>query len=188
MAIRLKNKQNTSAENSEYPYGNIRDDDGSGNGTPVNMIVHQDYIQFFHRMMAKAIENAKDGFDYNDVEDNAYDGFQLYEALLRTKPYKVYSGIISQTSTNDPVVVVHENTIGSIVWTRASAGVYRATLTNAFPVTNQVWKVISGLQSGNTASITSLDQDRMTVTSYDTTGSPADDLLSLVGFEIRVYP
>jgi hypothetical protein len=35
---------------------------------------------------------------------------------------------------DDPIVVVFENTIGPIVWTRDSAGIFRGTLAGAFPI------------------------------------------------------
>jgi len=47
-------------------------------------------------------------------------------------PYKVYRGLISQTSTGAPTVIVLENTIGAIVWTRLNTGYYKGTLVNAF--------------------------------------------------------
>lgn len=188
MAIRLKNKQNTWPEESEYPYGDIKDDDGSGNGTPVNREVYADQHQFFARMMAEAIR-LKPPFDYNDVPDNSYDGFQLYEALmLLTRPYKYYIATLSQSGTNAPVAVVHENTIGAIVWSYIGVGTYRATLAGAFPVTNDVWRVISGVGNGGSAKLYSLDQDRMTIITYDNAGAGANDLLDLTSIEIRVYP
>ena len=47
-------------------------------------------------------------------------------------PYKVYTALISQTSTNAPSVIVLENTLGNIVWTRLSNGYYKGTLLDAF--------------------------------------------------------
>ena len=46
--------------------------------------------------------------------------------------YKKYIALMTQTGTAAPTVVVLENTIGDIVWTRASTGLYRGTLTGAF--------------------------------------------------------
>lgn len=46
---------------------------------------------------------------------------------------RIYKAILTQTSTNDPVATVFENTLGNIVWTRDSAGAYTGTLTGAFP-------------------------------------------------------
>jgi hypothetical protein len=46
--------------------------------------------------------------------------------------YKKYIALISQTGSAAPTVVVLENSIGDIVWTRDSTGIYEGTLTGAF--------------------------------------------------------
>ena len=46
--------------------------------------------------------------------------------------YKKYVALMTQTGTAAPTVTVLENTIGDIVWTRASTGLYRGTLIGAF--------------------------------------------------------
>lgn len=55
-------------------------------------------------------------------------------ALSETiKPYKVYTALLSQSGTSAPVATVLENTLGgTVVWNRATGGVYHATLTGAF--------------------------------------------------------
>lgn len=76
MAIKLEDKPNTVAPNSDYPYGNIQDNTGSNNGTPVNILVYADFHQFFAKMMAES------GIVYNDQPDNATNGFQYWLALI----------------------------------------------------------------------------------------------------------
>lgn len=50
-----------------------------------------------------------------------------------SRPYKVYTALLTQTGTNAPVATVLENTLGGdIVWTRDSAGYYIGTLTGEF--------------------------------------------------------
>jgi hypothetical protein len=46
--------------------------------------------------------------------------------------YTKYIALITQSGTNDPTVVELENTIGPIIWTRISTGVYEGTLTGVF--------------------------------------------------------
>jgi hypothetical protein len=46
--------------------------------------------------------------------------------------YKKYVALMSQTGTAAPTVTVLENSIGDIVWTRDSTGIYEGTLTGAF--------------------------------------------------------
>ena len=47
--------------------------------------------------------------------------------------YKVYTALLTQTSTNAPTAEVLENTLGAdIVWSRSQAGYYIGTLAGAF--------------------------------------------------------
>jgi hypothetical protein len=58
--------------------------------------------------------------------------------------YTKYVALITQSGTNDPTVIELENTIGPIVWTRVSAGIYEGTLTGVFTV-NKTYVMISQL-------------------------------------------
>lgn len=50
-----------------------------------------------------------------------------------SRPYKVYTALLTQTGTSAPVATVLENTLNApIVWTRASLGIYTGTLSGAF--------------------------------------------------------
>lgn len=88
MALSLASKQNVIAPGGNYPYGDIKDDDGTGNGTPVDRNVYADFHQFFARLMAQA------GVTPNNLPDNSANGFQLYQALLNT------------ISTNGPIITL----------------------------------------------------------------------------------
>lgn len=46
---------------------------------------------------------------------------------------KTYKAILIQTGTNAPVATVLYNTLGNIVWSRQSTGLFFGTLANAFP-------------------------------------------------------
>ena len=76
MAIKLENKVNTEAPSVAYPFGNIKDNTGSNNGTPVDKNVYADFHQFFAKMMSES------GIIYNDLPDNNTDGFQYWLALV----------------------------------------------------------------------------------------------------------
>jgi len=67
---------NTEAPDSDYEYGRYRDNPGDHTGTPMDTNVFQDWGTFFDRLMAKA------GIVANGVFDNAYSGYQLFEAYL----------------------------------------------------------------------------------------------------------
>lgn len=75
--IKLQDKLNTTAPNVQNPYGQIQDDDGTGNGTPVTKDVYQDHHIFFEKLMDEA------EITPNGILDNAYDGFQLYQSFLK---------------------------------------------------------------------------------------------------------
>lgn len=76
MAIPLSSKTNVVAPGGDYPYGNIKDNDGSNNGTPVNVEVYADFHQYFARMLGES------GIVANGLPDNSANGFQYYLALL----------------------------------------------------------------------------------------------------------
>lgn len=76
MARNLALKQNTEPADAEYPFGRIRNNPGNNTGTPVNEEVYGDFHQFFAKMFAQS------GLVYNNIPDNAYDGFQYFQALL----------------------------------------------------------------------------------------------------------
>lgn len=75
MAIPLSSKPNTVAPGGAYPFGDIRDDDGSSNGTPVNTEVYGDFHQFFASLMFAVSAT------YNGLRENATNGFQYLTAL-----------------------------------------------------------------------------------------------------------
>lgn len=77
MAYSILFKPHTDSANAEFPYGKIRDKiDGVQEGTPVNALTYNDFHQFFAKIMDVA------GIAFNNVEENAYDGFQYYDALV----------------------------------------------------------------------------------------------------------
>jgi hypothetical protein len=75
MAVPITDKPNTEAPSTPYPYGNIRDNDGTNNGTPVNKLVYADFHQFFARLMAVT------STAYNGLVENVTNGFQYISAL-----------------------------------------------------------------------------------------------------------
>jgi|GEM_PF-3746515 len=76
----MRNKANqVNIDNSDlfnYPNGRIRNNDGSGNGTPVDESVYGD----LHETKDKIMRDSKT--TYNNLPDNQTNGYQLYEALM----------------------------------------------------------------------------------------------------------
>lgn len=58
--------------------------------------------------------------------------------LPKEPKVKVYEALLTQSSTNAPEVIILQNTLGDIVWTRMGPGNYIGTLANAFPSTKTV--------------------------------------------------
>ncbi len=80
MAIKLQDKPNVDAPSGTYNFGNIRDNDGTGNGTPLNTFVHADFHQFFAKML-----DAAEGAGWitaNGLPENDDNGYQYYTTLL----------------------------------------------------------------------------------------------------------
>lgn len=115
MAIKLENKVNTEAPSATYPFGNIKDNTGSNNGTPVDKNVYADFHQFFAKMMFES------GIVYNDLPDNNTDGFQYWLALLENikKTASFYTDITGTISVHpiltSPTVVCHDCANGFVM-------------------------------------------------------------------------
>lgn len=107
--------------------------------------------------------------------------------LPKAKKIKVYTAILSQTGTEAPTVIVLHNTLGEApVWSRVSAGRYRATTVgDVFTTDKTIGGSITGSSEfiyGNYASITQFD-----IHTANAGGTPIDDALSETAIEIRVY-
>jgi hypothetical protein len=96
--------------------------------------------------------------------------------------YKSYVALISQTGTAAPTATVLENSLGDIVWTRNSLGIYYGTLTGAFPSAKTFARVNSSVNFGTTVSCYRLNDNIILLTSV-----ASDSQLSLNPIEIRVY-
>lgn len=76
MAIGIINMPNTSAPDSDYLGGRIKDDTGINDGTPINVLTNGDIQEFFSKLMNIA------GIVPNGLPDSEYTGHQLIQALL----------------------------------------------------------------------------------------------------------
>lgn len=75
MAIGIQNYDDISPADSEYPDGNIKDDTGADDGTPVSKLVYADV----HQVLAKLLRMAEITASGNP--ENEYSGFQYVEAI-----------------------------------------------------------------------------------------------------------
>lgn len=97
MAIGLQNTDNIVAPGGSYPYGRVKDDDGTGNGTPANTKTLGDFHQFFARLMSVA------GLTPSGTPDNFTDGFQYIDALMMAVSLRI-GGDITATDLNNATV------------------------------------------------------------------------------------
>ena len=105
------------------------------------------------------------------------------------RPYRVYTGLISQIGTSDPTVVIIENTLGNIVWTRINNGQYLGYLPGEFLAAKTF------LLTSSDYSLNPLNQARQFIRTSDDyiailtqiNGVVADGLLDNTPIEVRVY-
>tara|TARA_R110002167_G_scaffold24774_9_gene86688 strand:- start:2291 stop:2893 length:603 start_codon:yes stop_codon:yes gene_type:complete len=89
--IKTINKTNTVPVSAIYPFGNIKNDDGTLNGTPIDSELLADYVQFFEKMFNKS------GLVANNTPDNETNGFQLFDSLLSLSPYLLLDNHVEYT-------------------------------------------------------------------------------------------
>ena len=100
------------------------------------------------------------------------------------EPYKKYTAIVYQLGLENPVVVVLENEIGPIKWTRLSNGYYKGFLFNSFPI-NKTWLSITGDYN---CSFLYGDPDDVIIITRRNDGIPVDGVMMVGAFiEIRIY-
>jgi hypothetical protein len=103
--------------------------------------------------------------------------------------YKKYVALMTQTGTAAPTVTVLENSIGDIVWTRASTGLYRGTLIGAFTL-NKTYAMMSVTLIDGIVNVFRFSNDTVRVATTNLKNPNADyhdnHLLNNT-IEIRVY-
>ena len=102
-----------------------------------------------------------------------------------TTSYQVYTALLTQVGTAAPSAIISENTIGNIIWTRSGAGVYYATLLDAF--TNNKTYMFYGKSGICFILHNTFDTDTIHLFTTDTIVGPNDGLLVNTPIEIRVY-
>lgn len=103
-----------------------------------------------------------------------------------TTGYKVYTALISQSSSSDPTVTVIENTLGgTITWSRTSAGFYTGTLSSAFTANKTI--CLNNLTSTGSLIFRRNSLNTVIINTFDSTAANQDDRLSGTCIEIRVY-
>lgn len=101
--------------------------------------------------------------------------------------FKIYTALLTQAGTADPsAIVLGDNDIGTIVWTRTGAGDYLGTLTDAF-VEDKTGIIIPNIDNAKQTGAEWADKDTIRVDSFIADGTATDALLNNTLIEIRVY-
>lgn len=189
MAISIIDKTDTDGATSEYPYGNIRDQLGTIDGTPVSVETYGDFHQFFAKMFDES------GLTYNNLPDNDYNGFQLWEALVQAiqnqQVYDRYYVKLSQSGTSAPTVDnLHENDLSvSPAWSYVGVGVYDATFgSSVFPDSTKVLLLTPSGKSGDTITAEITSSTVLRVRTSDAAGAAKNGVLQEHDIFVRVYP
>lgn len=119
----------------------------------------------------------------------AYLYSQISGASSYTPAYKVYTALLTQTSTNAPGAIVLENTLGFPVnWVYYDTGYYYTTVVNNFP-SGKVAVFIGETQGLVQWAVEGLNSDIALYTFANTAPTaPADGQLNKTAVEIRIYP
>lgn len=111
-----------------------------------------------------------------------------FEAGIPNPSYRIYKALLSQSGTGDPTAIVFENTLGSISFSRSSAGEFLITGSSLF-VTNKTfasfdlnWAVVN---DEKTALKRIADTSTIDLVIQDSGDSEIDGFTG--GLEIRVY-
>lgn len=103
--------------------------------------------------------------------------------------YKKYIALISQSSTSAPTSIELENTIGPIIWTRGTAGIYFGTLTGAFTL-DKTYVMLSNVLPNSIVMAKRRDNDTIEINTtnlHSPTVAYHDTHLFKNTLEIRVY-
>jgi hypothetical protein len=128
---------------------------------------------------------SEDGIVTKNLQVETINGQSVTTAL---PTYTKYIANISQVGTNDPTLIILENDLGDLVFTRAAIGRYEATLTGAFPTQGQVYLMVSNSQVDTYLRIFWTSTDTIEIRTLDFTNTLTDGLLDYNTLEIRVYP
>jgi hypothetical protein len=114
----------------------------------------------------------------------------IQTSIVDPRPYRVYTALITQSGTNNPTVVVQENTLGfDIVFTRTGSGFYQTQ--NLGTTQDKLYMYLRSsipLSQENTIYFLS---NKIVVQTYNLSTSHSissvDDKLNKTPIEIRIY-
>lgn len=145
-------------------------------------------------IIGKKVNDKRDGSQYQAFAINATELAKIFAPPVSTE--KVYKALLTKDNlvVEAPVVTVKENSVGAVVWTRQSDGVYVGTLAGAFPAGGRVVARGGITQSINDSqwiiyNVTRLSNNAIILTGYDVINQEAavDGDFFEVPVEVTVY-
>lgn len=177
----LQDKVNVNAPDADFPFGDLRDDDGTGNGTPANRELFTDALQFFEKIISES------GVVANGLPDNDYNGWQLYEAFRKlARPGRLLRGLISQSGTSAPTLTVLGIADFTPVLARTNVGEYTITLTGEFLAAKTWYQIGTGVNGGLEAFLRRVDDDELVINTKAASVA-SDSVLDNTPIEIWIY-
>ncbi len=108
-----------------------------------------------------------------------------------TRPYKVITGLITQSGTSAPTLTILENTLGyTPTLSRVSTGDYRMTFSAGIVLANKLWTSLSLENRNAFAQIGRWNNTQIYFRSFKNLGTAqplSDNLFSSTSIEIRIY-
>jgi hypothetical protein len=105
-----------------------------------------------------------------------------------TLPYKVYTAILNQTNTSNPVATVLNNTFEDIInWSRSGVGVYSGTLSSPFLSGKTVLWLQGGMNSDTTIYNAYRSANSVITITTTNNGVLSDNEITNSSIEIKVY-
>lgn len=111
---------------------------------------------------------------------------------LDSRPYKVYSALLTQSSTDDPTGIVLENTLGDILLNYNAEGFYQITSSALFTTDKTViinsynQTATNGTNIGFIRTVRS-SENAVRIYTENTSNVASDGILNKTYFEVRVY-
>ena len=103
-----------------------------------------------------------------------------------SRPYKVYTALLTQEGTDAPVATVLENTLGDIIWTRDGEGEYYAESDGLF-TENKVYTSVTNIDITVFNAISVQSVSSIYLENVLTSNWAYTDPISKLSVEIRVY-
>ena len=104
-----------------------------------------------------------------------------------SRPYKVYTALLSQSGTNAPVATVLENTLGDIVWSRDREGEFYADITGNLFTSNKTFTTVTNIELSTLQFISIQSENQIYIEQVDSETLAYIDNMYKIPVEIRVY-